>query len=194
MNLDGAYNCAPDSVKKFVDNVIKIEGGYVNNKHDSGGETKYGITKAVARAHGFSGKMEDLSLGFAQDIYVYDYWIEPKLYLIADVSHLIAEEVFDTGVNSGTKIAVKILQRSLNGLNNKQKYYPDISVDGVMGQNTKKALSSFLKSRGDKGETVLFNLLNILQGAFLFGLSERREKDEEFLYGWLSHRTIFIEK
>lgn len=191
MNLDGSYNCSPEFVKKFVIKLIDIEGGYVNNPYDSGGETKYGITKAVARSHGFLGKIKDLPLSMAQDIYVYDYWLDPKLYLISDISPMVAQEVFDTGVNSGTSLAIKLLQRALNGLNNKQKYYPDISVDGVMGRNTQNAIKQYLAVRGEKGEKVLYNLLNTLQGAFLFNLTERREKDEEFLYGWLVHRTIF---
>ena len=35
----------------------------------------------------------------------------------------------------------------------------------------------------------MFILLNCLQGAYYVDLAERREKDQRFMYGWLTHRV-----
>lgn len=35
---------------KIINEIIRVEGGYVNDPRDSGGETNFGITVAVARA------------------------------------------------------------------------------------------------------------------------------------------------
>ena len=57
------------NIEQYLDELIKREGGYVNNPADRGGATKYGITEAVARANGFKGNMKDLPLEVAKAIY-----------------------------------------------------------------------------------------------------------------------------
>lgn len=57
------------NIEQYLDELIKREGGYVNNPADRGGATKYGITEAVARANGFKGSMRDLPLDVAKAIY-----------------------------------------------------------------------------------------------------------------------------
>ena len=39
-------------VDLLIDGLIEREGGYVSNAADKGGPTCFGITEAVARAHG----------------------------------------------------------------------------------------------------------------------------------------------
>jgi len=175
--------------RKVINEIIKKEGGYVNDPSDSGGETNYGITKRVARAYGFKGKMKNLTKDYAYMIYSKLYWDKLKLDDIEDWSSFIAAEMADTGVNMGTGRAARFLQRSLNVLNNKQMYYNDLVVDGQIGNKTIKALKSYFLQRGTEGETVLFNMLNALQGSFYVTLAERREKDEKFVYGWFWNRV-----
>ena len=50
------------NIDQYLEDLIKREGGYVNNPADRGGATKYGITEAVARTNGFKGNMKDLPL------------------------------------------------------------------------------------------------------------------------------------
>ena len=57
------------SKKDIINHVIEIEGGYVDDPSDSGGETNYGITKAVARRYGYAGHMRDLPREVAYQIY-----------------------------------------------------------------------------------------------------------------------------
>lgn len=192
----GSYQNALKIVKDFVDQVIKVEGGYVNDPSDSGGETNYGVTVAVARefrskwgAYSWDGTMKTMPLAFAQDVYSYKYFYKPKFDLIAEQSTLIAEELFDAGVNCGPSQPSKWLQQCLNVLNNLQAYYSDISEDGMIGARTANALEKFIDKRGEEGIKVLFNMLNCKQGSFYIDLATRREKDEKFVYGWILHRV-----
>src|SRR3546814_12924741 len=41
----------------LVEDVIAREGGYTAHPADKGGPTRWGITQAVARAHGYCGDM-----------------------------------------------------------------------------------------------------------------------------------------
>jgi len=172
-----------------INGIIKIEGGYVNDPSDSGGETNYGITKGTARSYGYNESMRSLPKSLAFKIYSDMYWDKLKLDDIEKLSEIVAKELADTGVNMGTSRAGKFLQRSLNVLNNGGQYYSDIKVDGAIGNNTFKALEFYLNKRGKAGEVVLYNMLNSLQGAYYVTLAERREKDERFVYGWFSNRV-----
>ena len=41
-------------VEELIDELIEREGGYANHPADRGGPTRFGITEAVARAHGYA--------------------------------------------------------------------------------------------------------------------------------------------
>ena len=93
------------SVDNYIDELIKREGGYVNNPNDRGGATNFGITEAVARVNGWKGPMRDLPLDLAKQIYKQQYWINPRFDQVNTLSPLIAEELLDTGVNCGVAFA-----------------------------------------------------------------------------------------
>ena len=94
----------------IINHIIKIEGGYVNDPADSGGETKYGITKRVARLNGYEGAMKHLPQTTAFAIYAKRYWDSLSLDEIEQRSNSIAKELADTGVNMGTGRAAEFLQ------------------------------------------------------------------------------------
>ena len=120
-------------------NLILInEGGYVNDPHDKGGETKYGISK---RAYP-NIDIKNLSIEQARAIYHRDYWLRCKCEFLPDA---LSVAVFDYAVNSGVKRAIKDLQRCLG-----------VSVDGIIGNQTigaanripqRKVLSDYLDTR-----------------------------------------------
>ena len=172
--------------RRVIDAIIETEGGYINDLSDSGGETKFGITVATARAAGYSGEMRLLPRRVAFDIYSARYWDAVKADDLSEQSPATAFEVVDTGVNCGVDRAATFLQRCLNVFNNRGRFYPDIAVDGDIGPATLDALRSFLLMRD---ESVLVSALNCLQGAFYIELAERREKDERYVYGWLKNRV-----
>jgi lysozyme family protein len=166
----------------------RSEGGYVDDSEDSGGETNHGITKEVAREQGYDGPMRELTPQRAERIAKREYWDVMLLDEIASVSTVIASEMFDTGFNTGPVRAVGFLQRSLNALNRQEKDYDDMLVDGKMGPRTLAALTVFC-ARRRFGVKVLNRALNGLQLEFYMSLTERRQKDERFLYGWILNRV-----
>ena len=176
-------------VGQLVDGLIEREGGYVNHPADRGGATNFGITEAVARAHGFGGAMRDLPRREAVAIYRRLYWLRPRFDQVAMRSPRLAAELFDSGANMGPAVAATFLQRALTALNRSGKDYPDLVPDGHIGAATLAALDGFLKVRGKaSAETVLMRALEALQGERYLRLAERRPANEAFLYGWLANR------
>jgi lysozyme family protein len=179
----------PIDIDALVEALIDREGGYVDNPADKGGPTCFGITQAVARAHGYAGPMQQLPREEAAAIYRRLYWLRPRLNEVAERSARLAAELFDTGVNMGPAVAVTFLQRALTALNRNGKDYPDLVPDGRIGPQTLAALDAFLALRGKRGgETVLLRALEALQGERYLRLAERRPANEAFLYGWLANR------
>jgi len=176
-------------IAELVDGLIEREGGFVDHPADRGGATNYGITEAVARAHGYAGPMALLPRSEAEAIYRRLYWSRPRFNQVATRSSRIAAELFDTGANMGPGVAATFLQRALTALNRNGKDYPDLVPDGRVGPLTLSALDRFLTVRGrERGETVLMRALEALQGERYLRLAEKRPANEAFLYGWLANR------
>lgn len=177
------------SIQSIIEGVIGREGRYSNNPADAGGETMWGVTVATARRHGYNGPMRDMPRDTASKIYLSEYVTDPGFHKIAALDAEIAEELVDSGVNCGPGRPGPWLQRTLNLLNRQTKHFPDLVVDGVLGNATQSALMTVLKQRGDKGRRVIMKALNCLQGAYYIEITERREANEEFLFGWLDNRV-----
>jgi lysozyme family protein len=174
---------------RLIDALIDREGGYVDHPADRGGPTCFGITEAVARAHGYAGAMRQLPREEAAAIYRRLYWTRPRFDQLSSRSPRIAAELFDTGVNMGPAVAATFLQRALTALNRNGRDYPDLVPDGRIGPATLAALDSFMTVRGgSSGQTVLLRALEALQGERYLRLAERRPANEAFLYGWLANR------
>ncbi|HEX6661981.1 MAG TPA: glycosyl hydrolase 108 family protein [Sphingomicrobium sp.] len=176
-------------IDELIDNLIEREGGYSGHPADSGGPTCFGISEAVARAHGYAGPMRQLPRVDAARIYQRLYWLRPRFDEVAKRSARIAAELFDTGANMGPTVAATFLQRALTALNRNAADYADLVPDGRIGAQTLAALDAFLAKRGQgRGETVLLRALGALQGERYLRLAERRPGNEAFLYGWLANR------
>jgi len=176
-------------VDQLIEGLIEREGEFVDHPADKGGPTCFGITQAVARAHGYAGPMRLLPRSEAAAIYERLYWTRPRLDQVAVRSGRLAAELFDTGVNMGPAVAITFLQRALTALNRTGRDYPDLVPDGRVGPATLAALDTFLATRGrSSGETVLLRALEALQGERYLRLAERRPANEAFLYGWLANR------
>lgn len=176
-------------IEMLVEALIEREGDYSDHPADRGGPTRFGITEAVARAHGYVGAMRELPREEAAAIYRRLYWLRPKFNSVALRAPRVAAELFDTGVNMGPAVAATFLQRALTALNRNGRDYPDLTPDGRVGPVTLGALDGFLEARGARGgETVLLRALEALQGERYLRLAERRPANEAFLYGWLANR------
>ena len=176
-------------VDELIDELIEREGGFASHPADRGGPTRYGITEAVARAHGYAGPMNQLPRDEAAAIYRRLYWLRPRFDQVAERAPRVAAELFDTGANMGPAVAATFLQRALTALNRGGKDFPDLVPDGRIGPATIAALDAFLEARGALGgETVMLRALEALQGERYLRLAERRPANEAFLYGWLANR------
>ncbi len=113
---------------KAFDLLIGNEGGYVNNPSDPGGETNWGITRAVAIDNDYTGSMKTMPKEAAKQIYKKMYW--DKLQC-DQLGFVVAFQLFDAGVNHGNSQAVKFLQRALS-----------VVDDGVIGAKTIAATNS----------------------------------------------------
>ena len=172
----------------LIEDLIGREGGYSNHRSDRGGATRWGVTEAVARAHGYAGEMRSLPRDEAETIYRRTYWLRPGLDRAAMRAPKVAAELFDTGVNMGPDTAVGFLQRALNALNRGARDYPDIAPSPRIDAATEKALDGFMRKRPRGGETVLLKAIEALQGERYLAITERRPANEAFLYGWLANR------
>jgi lysozyme family protein len=115
--------------EKVIHHTMKWEGGYVNDRFDPGGETKFGISKrSYPRLN-----IKDLTEYQAVEIYRRDFW---KPYHDEINSFQIASRLFDLSVNMGHKNPNKLLQRAVNDIGG------DIVDDGVIGPNTISAINN----------------------------------------------------
>lgn len=182
------------TVDEIISGVIEKEGSaFTDDPKDSGGPTRWGITQAVlGKWRGVPVSVDEvrnLTKAEARTIYFARYVDAPGFRVIMSIAPKIAEELIDTGVNTGPARATEMLQRCLNALNRNGRDYADVAVDGDCGAKTITALRAFLNLRKRDGEIVLLRALNALQGEFYISLAERRPKDEEFLFGWLLNRV-----
>lgn len=95
--------------QQIINHIIEIEGGYVNDPSDSGGETNYGITKQVALDNGYDGDMKDLSKDFAYQIYEKQYWNKLRA---DDYPIELAAKLVDMAVNLGVNRAARFFAKN----------------------------------------------------------------------------------
>jgi lysozyme family protein len=101
-----------------VDFVLKMEGGYTVDPADPGGETNWGISKKSYP----NLDIKNLTMDQAKDIYFKDFW---QPCACDQLPSGFAVAVFDTAVNQGINMAIRLLQIVV-----------DVNVDGVIGPQT----------------------------------------------------------
>lgn len=182
--------------------VMKHEGGYANNPDDTGGETYCGISrrfhpdwagwKHIDSIKVRSGEIKNNTIfgvlsEYVKKFYKINYW--DKIYCDVITDFTLAADMFDTAVNCGTAAAGKFLQRTLNVLNNRQHYWDDIKVDGVIGARTIQTLqSAYLAGKA----SLVHTTYTVIRGAYYIDIMERRESQEQFAVAWLSRLWIKI--
>lgn len=127
--------------RRCVADLIRHEGGLVDDLNDRGGVTKYGISLRFLKAHGIDlnddGKadaedIKELTRKQAEQIYWGQFWLTLNCDLIepAELSKL----VFEFGVNAGNLRAGKCLQKALRAAGQ------SVWVDGIIGPKTIEAI------------------------------------------------------
>lgn len=95
-----------DNFNKIISLILEIEGGYVFDKNDPGGETKYGISKKTFPEL----DIKNLTIDEAKTIYFKDFWIKIRA---DEFNGPLKYLIFDSAINQGRSGAVKILQKTL---------------------------------------------------------------------------------
>lgn len=98
------------SFDQAVTQVLKHEGGYVNDPNDPGGETKYGISKKSYP----NVDIKNLTIDQAKAIYKRDYW---DAVGADNLPPNVRYAAFDTAVNMGVGIARRFVKESGGDLN-----------------------------------------------------------------------------
>lgn len=136
------------AVASIVSAVFLMEGGYVNDPRDPGGETNFGVTQKVARDHGYLGAMKDMTKEQASAIYITSYVEKPNYVEIVALSPAVGQKLIDAGVNAGTSRSSRWFQTALNALNRGGVDYPTVAVDGRIGTGTITSYKGLQKKRG----------------------------------------------
>lgn len=165
--------------------VFAMEGGYVNDPRDPGGETNHGITVAVARDFGYTGSMKDLSQDTATNIYVTNYINKPGFGDIITLSPAVGQKVVDAGVNAGTSRSSRWFQQSMNSLSRGGVDFPQINVDGKIGAGTIKSFEALRRTRGNvRACELTLKLMDAQQATHYTSLT----KTPQYIPGWVDHR------
>ncbi len=162
--------------KEVGEYILEVEDGYVNNKNDPGGATKFGVTQRTLTSARetiacLPESVKDLTAEQALMIYELLYWKPAgccKLPSPVDVT------VFDGAVNCGIRQGVKFLQEALN------LYGCGLAVDGVIGPVTLNALSSVENTR------VLCAVVLWRRVLYYLSLANTKPTMRAFLRGWLN--------
>ena len=165
--------------------IFAVEGGYVNDPKDPGGETNYGITKQVAREHGYSGPMRSLPKDKAGEIYVETYIKKPGFMPLVEIEPAVAEELVDTGVNMGPARPSRWFHQSLN-----EVCASGIAEDGKVGPGTISAYRSCQLRMGGRSLCIrVLDRLDAKQSAEYDRLVRNNPTLNRFLRGWKNNRV-----
>ena len=126
------------SFDRAFEELLELEGGYVNDPQDPGGETKYGISKQSYPDEDIA----NLTAARAKAIYCRDYWVPLRL---DELHPSVAKEVFEVSINTSRpglrrSMGVKLLQRALNFLGS------GVTEDGLIGPETLTAADLWTKN------------------------------------------------
>jgi lysozyme family protein len=141
---------------------------------------------ALKREAGFPGiaERDPVLSRMVRDFYKVHFWDVLRLDQVRHQS--IANELFDTAVNVGVRVAGRWLQTGLNALNRDQRSWPDIAVDGIVGRQTIERVNAL----NGTDASDLFDLLNIQQGTHYLNLTQQDRTQEVFLRGWLTRVNL----
>jgi lysozyme family protein len=183
--------------KEAFDITMAHEGGYSDHPNDYGNVTYAGISRRYhptwngwliidkyKRLPNFPSNLTG-NEAIKEQVYSFykkNFWDANKLDQVKNQS--IANEVFDTGVNMGYRVAAEFLQRAYNLLSKDEQAYKKLYVDGQIGSKTISAINAHPQP------IKLLKALNILQGAKYITICERDSSQEVFFSGWIERVSV----
>lgn len=182
------------SVQEIANEIIRREGGFVNDPDDPGGATNYGVTIHTMRRLGLDltgdgrisvADVRALDVDQARQIFVEDYFYKPRIDALPEP---LQATVFDMYVNSGSN-AVKLLQDLLGDMGF------DIAVDGVLGPITIRTAYEAMADAPDH----LVDAYGIARRNYYYRLADRRAASRKYARrrdggkgGWIQRAEEFM--
>ncbi len=187
------------------DHLMKVEGGYVNDPVDRGGETKFGISLRFLVGEGqidadgdgaadfdldMDGDIDgadvrQLSLGDAKFLYHRCFWQRGRMAMLP---RPLGEAVFDQAVNGGMVAAGKLLQRAVNTCLLSVRHTagpPALKIDGQIGQTTHEAVMFVLRFPG-LGMPALLEAFRSAAEQRYRSIAANNPPQKRFLNGWIA--------
>tara|TARA_Y100001973_G_C5198878_1_gene336216 strand:- start:1002 stop:1583 length:582 start_codon:yes stop_codon:yes gene_type:complete len=170
------------NVDQIIQEVIKVEGGYVDDPDDKGSVTNLGIT--IATLSEFLGRdatkdeVKELDVETATQIYKQNFW---DRYKADQLPEHLQHAYFDLLVNSGPRNAGRILQKACVNRGTLEIG----EVDGIVGPGTLAAcenltLDDLLVERAVFYANLVFDGSRYLE----------RTNQDKFIRGWMKHRVF----
>ncbi|MCH9665773.1 MAG: N-acetylmuramidase [Gammaproteobacteria bacterium] len=182
----------PPKILKLIHEIIRSEGGskFTNHPHDTGGATKFGITAATLGHHrklkrnATPDEVKALKKQEAIDIYYKQYILRPNYDEIEDEN--LQESVVDFGVNAGTSVATKRLQRMVNQITGTNT----LKVDGMLGHNSLIQVNAMSEKHGQ----LFTDCLGYLRIKFYIAITRKNPDNQTWIRGWCNRANRFISK
>lgn len=186
-----------------VVDLLKTEGGFVDDKSDRGGTTKYGISLRFLVSEGAIDLDADgrkdfdldgdgdidgfdirkLTRGDAKFLYHHCFW---KRMDCDNLPRPVGEMMFDQGVNAGIGSARRLLQLAINRcLVRAASAPPQLKVDGAIGKQTLDAMNWVLRW-GALGMPALTDAFRVEVRLRYRAIADRDPSQKKFLKGWLA--------
>jgi lysozyme family protein len=183
------------SVRDIATEILRREGGFVNDPDDPGGATNFGVTIHTMRRLGLDldgdgdvdvRDVHRLTREQAVEIFIEHYFERPRIDQLPDV---LQATVFDMYVNAGAN-AVKILQRLLRDMG-----WSDVAIDGVIGPQT----AGIARQAYQQAPEYLADAYGIARRNYYYRLADRRPASRKYARrrdggkgGWIKRAEEFI--
>lgn len=182
------------SVDDIIGDILRREGGFVNDPDDPGGATNHGVTIHTMRRLGVDvdgdndvdiNDVRQLSRERAATIYKEHYFMRPGIAGLPDSLHA---SVFDMYVNAGGG-AITILQKLL------VRFGFSVSVDGALGPQTTAATNAAFAAAPDH----IVDAYGIARRNYYYSLADNRPASRKYARrrdggkgGWIRRAEEFM--
>lgn len=189
----------PARIANMALDIVRREGGFVDDPDDPGGATKYGVTIKTLRRLGMDvdgdgdidkDDVRALTIDDAVRVFVTNYFFEPGLDKLPEALQPL---MFDFWVHSGRnagKILQRVLNRWLRAANERE-----LKVDGIIGPKT---LAIARAAYDDMGQ-YLVDALAVARRGWLISLAKRRPALRKYVVrrdggkaGWVTRAEEFM--